>query len=89
MFKNLSTGFNIIKSDMKYNNLKNMKENNYEKFLTKEYFKRTGEELKLANPKKYTEKMQYSKLYDNSSLKTLLSDKYLVREWVADKIGSE
>src|SRR5699024_4596189 len=33
--------------------------------------------------------MQYAKLHLNSPLKTKLSDKYLVREWVEKKVGSE
>lgn len=80
---------NYIKREFQYYKLKNMNPSKYPTFLKIEYKKRTGEVLNLDNPKKYTEKMQYSKLYDNTSEKTLLSDKYLVREWVADKIGSE
>lgn len=37
----------------------------------------------------YTEKMQYAKVHLNTPLKTKLSDKYAVREWVEDKIGLE
>ncbi len=33
--------------------------------------------------------MQWSKFYDTTPIKTTLSDKYLVREWVAEKIGAE
>lgn len=61
----------------------------YKSFLSKEYKHKTGEVLNIETPKKYTEKMQYAKLYLNSPLKTELSDKYLVRKWVSDRIGSE
>lgn len=80
---------NLIRSDIKYYYLMNLDPAKHPSFLKIEHKKRTGESLNLADPKKYTEKMQYSKLYDNTPKKTLLTDKYLVREWVADKIGSE
>ena len=41
------------------------------------------------NPTTYTEKVNYSKLYGASSVKTKLTDKVAVREWVKEKIGSE
>ena len=37
----------------------------------------------------YTEKMQYSKIYDADGLRTRLTDKYRVKEWVKEKIGEE
>lgn len=52
------------------------------------YLERIGRPLEWDNPKAYTEKMQLEKLNTNS-LKTLLTDKYLVREWVKEKIGAE
>lgn len=78
-----------INSIFKYLYLKNISPNKYESFLKKEYRKRTGEELNISNPQKYTEKMQYAKLYCNTALKTNLTDKYLVRGWVSKKIGHE
>lgn len=45
--------------------------------------------LYLGNPQTFTEKIQWMKLYDSTSEKTRLADKYLVREWVAEKIGEE
>lgn len=78
-----------LKGDLRYYYLKNLNPNNYDKYIKNEYERRIGEKLNLEAPKKYTEKMQYAKLYLNSPLKTHLTDKYLVREWVADKIGKE
>lgn len=63
--------------------------NKYEKELKLWYKERTGEELNLQNPKTFNEKIQWMKLYDSTPLKTRLADKYLVREWVAEKIGEE
>lgn len=79
----------LIKTNAKYYLLKNMNSERHSTFYKKEYKKRTGEELNLENPKKYSEKMQYSKLHLNTPMKTKLSDKYAVREWVSEKIGSE
>ncbi|MDY6993883.1 MAG: ATP-grasp fold amidoligase family protein [Pseudomonadota bacterium] len=54
------------------------------------WYKRiSGIELDLENPKTYNEKIQWLKLYDSTPLKTRLSDKYLVRDWVTEKIGEE
>ncbi len=46
-------------------------------------------DLDLKNPKTFSEKMQWLRVYDNSALKTRLADKYLVRDWVKEKIGEE
>lgn len=48
-----------------------------------------GHELDLANPKGFNEKLQWLKLYDHNPLYTRLVDKYRVKQWVADSIGSE
>ncbi len=53
------------------------------------FFKKTGEILNLDNPKTFNEKIQWLKLYDSTPLKTRLADKYLVREWIKEKIGEE
>ena len=53
------------------------------------YYERTGEVLNLENPKTFNEKIQWLKLYDSTPIKTRLADKYLVREWVKEKIGEE
>lgn len=43
--------------------------------------------LNLDNPKTFNEKIQWMKLYDSTPVKTKLADKYLVRDWVKEKIG--
>lgn len=57
--------------------------------LKKWYYRQTGEELDLENPKNFNQKIQWLKIYDNTPIKTVLSDKYLVRDWVKDKIGEK
>jgi len=86
---NIKNTVKRLKRGLKYLYLKKIPKSKYASFLKKEYKKRTGGRLHLDPPKKYTEKVQYSKLYNNTSLKTKLSDKYLVRDWISEKIGKE
>lgn len=45
--------------------------------------------MDLENPKSFSEKLQWLKLYNRNPLYTTLVDKYAVKKWVADKIGEE
>ena len=53
------------------------------------YLKWTHQHLDLDNPQTFNEKLQWIKLYDRNPLYTLLVDKVLVKDWVAEKIGRE
>lgn len=46
-------------------------------------------ELDWSNLQRYTEKMQWKKLYGVEPLEKVVSDKYAVRNWVSEKIGEE
>ena len=59
----------------------------YPVYLKDFYFRKTGKQLDLENPQTFNEKIQWLKLYDSTPLKTKLADKYLVRDWVKEKIG--
>lgn len=48
-----------------------------------------GYKLDLDNPKSFSEKLQWLKLYNRNPLYTTLVDKYEVKKLVADKIGEE
>lgn len=48
-----------------------------------------GRRLNLTNPQRYTEKLQWLKLYGTNPLKAQLADKYEVRRFVKDKIGEQ
>ncbi len=48
-----------------------------------------GKKLNLKNPSTFDEKIQWLKIYDSTPLKTQLADKYLVKEWVSERIGEE
>ena len=61
----------------------------YENFCAMMYRQRVGKPLDWNNLQTWTEKMQWVKLYDSTPVKTRLADKYLVRQWIAEKIGAE
>ena len=48
-----------------------------------------GQKLNLKNPKTYSEKLQWLKLYDRKSEYSKMVDKYECKEYVAGKIGIE
>ena len=45
--------------------------------------------LDLKNPQTYNEKLQWLKLYDRRPEYSMLVDKYRVKKYVAERIGSE
>ena len=50
---------------------------------------KVGFSLNIKNPQTLTEKIQWLKIYDSTPLKTRLADKYLVREYVKEKVGDK
>ena len=50
-----------------------------------QYFIKTGRNLNLKNPKRYTEKLQWYKLFHRTPLMSKCSDKYQVRSYVKGK----
>ncbi len=65
------------------------KDTPYTKELEDWYNRAMKAELDLDNPKTFNEKIQWMKLYDSTPIKTRLADKYLVRDWVTEKIGEK
>ena len=61
----------------------------YEEELKLWYEREMGEKLNLQDPKSFNHKVQWMKLYDCTETKTRLADKYLVRDWICEKIGAE
>lgn len=53
------------------------------------YQNKTGNVLDLENPITYNEKIQWMKIFDNDPRKTLLTDKIAVRDYVAQRAGSD
>ena len=60
-----------------------------EKYLSKKFKLKMGQELDLDNPKTFNEKLQWLKIYNRKPEYTMMVDKYLVREYIANKIGEE
>ena len=53
------------------------------------WYKRMCTPINIDYPRTFNEKIQWSKIYDSTPIKTRLADKYLVRDWVAEKIGDK
>ena len=69
--------------------MKNLDPRFYPDFLARTYQNITGKSFDFNNPQTFTEKLQWLKIFDATPIKSRLADKYLVRHWVADKIGDE
>ena len=57
--------------------------------LVRDFTKRFGYEPDIDNPETYNEKIMWSKLNDRDPLRTQLSDKAAVRDWVIEKLGTD
>lgn len=79
--------FTIEEPPYDYDFIMNLDEKEYPKYLKKIFKISTGFDLNLKNPKTFNEKVQWLKLYDNLPIKTTLTDKLLVRDWVKERIG--
>lgn len=60
-----------------------------EQYVKLFYRFRMGEKLDLQNPITYSEKLQWIKLYDHNPMYTTLVDKYRVKQYVGDIIGTD
>lgn len=56
-----------------------------QEFVIKEYKKRTGRDLNLDNPKRFTEKLQWEKLYYRNPVMTTCVDKIAARKYLKEK----
>ena len=65
------------------------RENIYKNELKKFFYKYHKKKLDFDKLRSFNEKLQWLKLYDSTPIKTMLSDKYLVRKWIKEKIGEE
>ena len=80
---------NQEKRELFYEYYSRLNPEQYQREIELWYRKRTGKILDLKDPKTFNEKIQWMKLNDSTPLKTQLADKYLVRDWVKEKIGEE
>lgn len=60
-----------------------------EEVIKRQFKYHVGYELNLDNPKTFNEKIQWLKLYYHDPIMTKCADKYLVREYIKEKIGEE
>lgn len=58
-------------------------------YLKKLFMLSMHRELDLSNPVTFNEKLQWLKLYDRRPEYTMMVDKYLVRDYIANKLGEE
>lgn len=58
-------------------------------YLKMKYYLLMGKKLDLKNPKTFSEKIQWLKLYDRKPEYTMMVDKYAVKEYVAGIIGNK
>lgn len=78
--------YDLMKALGKHGFLHWMPDKQYLKVVYRSHTKR---KLNLKNPTRYTEKLQWLKLYDRNPLYTTLVDKYAVRDYIAKRIGDE
>lgn len=62
---------------------------NDEYYLRLKYRRIVGDRLNLKHPESYNEKLQWLKLYNHRPEYTILVDKYLVKAYIAKKIGEQ
>ena len=80
----------IMRTEYKYLNYKYALPEQRPEMLKDIFSERmSGVRLNLDNPRTFSEKIQWLKLNDMDDIKTILSDKYLVKEWVSKKIGEQ
>ena len=80
-------------TDPDYRFMINAEAGRYDGMPDEEYLKRlyrslNGRELNLENPTRINEKVQWMKLYDRRPEYVMMSDKYRVRPYIAEKIGA-
>ena len=74
---------------MKFVDILNLLHVSDENFVKIQYKKRLKKKLNLKEPKTFNEKLQWLKLYDHKEEYTKMVDKYLVRDYIKEKIGEE
>lgn len=79
--------YDNVKKDADINAL--LTDEEWKKKIIEQYTRTTGEGCCLEHPQRFTEKIQWRKVFDRNTCYTQLSDKVAVREWVAQTIGAE
>lgn len=82
-------GVRFLKDWIECSRNKYLCERNVEDAISKWFKKCTGEQYRRDQPVTFNQKTQWMKVNDSTPLKGRLADKYLVREYVSEIIGSE
>ena len=85
----ISDNRNELLHKIQYSYDKGLLPEQYEANLREWYAIQTGETLNLENPENFNQKIQWLKLNDNTLEKTRLADKFLVRDYVKERIGEQ
>lgn len=72
-----------------YQYMSELDEKFYKEELQSRFFESFGRYIDWNNPVTYNEKINWEKINLKDERRTKLADKYLVKEWVKDKIGEE
>lgn len=78
-----------IKQEVNYRRRKAVDPSLYPQLLEKRYYELTGRVMDINNPVTYSEKIQWLKLYDPNPLRSMLTDKVAVRQWVSEIVGDK
>ena len=58
-------------------------------YIKRQFKRNVGKKINLKNPQTFNEKVNWMKIYDHNKEYVIMADKYRVREYVSEKIGSE
>lgn len=69
--------------------LKNYRRFTMEDVVRRKFKKAFGRELDVKNPQTLNEKLQWIKLYEHHDYDSICADKYAMKQWVADLLGTD
>lgn len=79
----------IWKSTLRNKRYSKMNNDQIKEEISQLYEFHLGRKLDWSNLRRFTEKMQWKKIFYVDPLEKIASDKYAVRDWVSKKIGAE
>lgn len=72
-----------------YEYMSTLNEKFYQDELQAMYYERFGKKINWQNPVTYNEKVNWEKLNVRDERRTILADKFLVKDWVREQIGEK
>lgn len=83
------TSYWINMENIKFKYIKSLNKEELKSEIADAYSKNTGDVMNWEHPENFNQKIQWLKLYDSTPIKTKLADKYLVKDWVKEKLHSD